>query len=264
MLSKSIRVIAKSLAAILLLFTAVACSSETKQSSSNPETAAPVKQAAAGTNNPQSVTASVTKTAATSAPINLVASPVAATASNKLPVTTVFECVQTDTGFATFVKRGERQLSVPLLTWNKEEFGPDFTPEKRCKMVSQKLTDKVASNGGRLQGLSLAYGKVNDFTVICALTLKENKCNSENQLFTLSEANAKKPGLALSKIFKFSQGNATGDDTIPENGFWRIALENLAPDTPSPDNPPLSKPINPLPNKASDVKTNDVPEDKGF
>lgn len=239
MLSKSVKAIAKSATAILLVFTAVACSSETKQSSIT--TAASVQPLASTT-------------------------PRAAYAIDTPPVTTVFECVQNGPGYATFVKRGERQLSAPLLTWDSKEFGLDYPPEKRCKIVSQKLTDKVSLNGGRLQGLSLAYGKVNDLTVICALTLKEKNCNSDNQLFSLSEVNAKNPSGALLKIFKFSQGNATGADTVPEEGLrpGRIALPNLVPNTAFSDNPPVSKPINPLPNKASDVKTNAVPEEKGF
>ena len=135
MLSKSIKAIAKSVTAILLVFTAVACSSETKQVS-NPEPA-PVQPVAPVVDTPAPVVQATPTTAAAPTVV----------ASTTPPVATVFDCVknESDSGdskvvtFATFARRGERRSSAPLITWNSTEFGSEYPPEKRCGIVSQKL-----------------------------------------------------------------------------------------------------------------------------
>lgn len=62
---------------------------------------------------------------------------------------TVLECTQENQQWVTIAKRGNVK-SDPLLVWNTTEFGDNYTPANRCKIVSEKLTDFVAANGGRL------------------------------------------------------------------------------------------------------------------
>lgn len=118
-------------------------------------------------------------------------------------ITTTFECVQQGSGFATVAQRAERRTS-PLITWNSTEFGLGFTPERRCQIVSQKLTDVVAQNSGLLAELNLTYGIVNDLTVICAVRGTSTGCSSDNMLFTLSRANSRNPQAILRSISTFS------------------------------------------------------------
>ena len=261
MLSKSIKAIAKSVTAILLAFTAVACSSETKQSS-NPEPV-PVQPVVASV--PPAPQAAVP---APAAPIPAVAPPVATVASNTPSVATVFDCVQNDSGYATFARRGERRSSAPLITWNSTEFGSEYPPQKRCEIVSQKLSDKVASNSGRLSDLVLTHGKIQKaaskdgsltMTVICALNSQEKVCNLNNMLFTLSEANAQNPSKTLVDITNFSKGNATGSTTresekLVEKISLDVLVSNILPILP--EETPVTKPVNTVPNEAEAKNTN--------
>jgi hypothetical protein len=141
---------------------------------------------------------------------------------------TTFECVEQSGTWATLAKRGNSVSISPLITWNTQEFGSDYTPEKRCEIVSGKLTQAVAQNGGTLGGLKLKHGKVDDGqTVVCVLTLGQSSCNRDNMLFTLSQENANKPNKALSTITNFAQGKAT-NSTMDESRFpSQIFLEQL-------------------------------------
>lgn len=272
MLSKPVQMIAKSVTPILLVFTGFACSSETKQSS-NP---APVQPVVASAPTPQAAAMLLTNTPAIPAPIPAVTSPVGTVASNTPSVATVFDCIsnESDSGdvkvakFATFARRAERRSSVPLLTWNSTEFGSDYTPKQRCEIVSQRLTEKVAANNGRLSGLSLTYGKIKDngLTVICALGLQEQKCNSNNMLFTLNEANAKNPSETLVRIANFSKGKATSDSTTAEIGGLSqyILLETLVTNI-FPEEIPVSKPVTSAPRGTEVKSTSNPPNEKeGF
>lgn len=116
-----------------------------------------------------------------------------------------------------------------MITWNTTEFGSEFTPEKRCQIVSQKLTDVVAQHGGSLRKLQLTTGQVDDGqTVVCVITPEQKSCNRNNQLFTLNKENAKNPSKALVQITNFSQGKADSK-SINESGDFPsiISLETL-------------------------------------
>ncbi|MBD2018253.1 hypothetical protein H6F96_30370 [Microcoleus sp. FACHB-53] len=141
---------------------------------------------------------------------------------------TTFECVSRDRGWATIAHRGNIVSKSPLITWNSLEFGSDYTPEKRCEIVSGKLTQAVAQNGGTLTGLNLTTGNVDDGqTVVCLVASGQSRCDRNNMLFTLNRENAKKPTHALSKITNFAQGKAT-NSTVDESRFPSlISLEML-------------------------------------
>ncbi|MFM6913167.1 MAG: COP23 domain-containing protein [Dolichospermum sp.] len=141
---------------------------------------------------------------------------------------TVFECVQNAGSWVTVAKRGNAVSSSPLVSWNTTEFGYQWTPQKRCNHVSNKLTKVVADNGGRLGELNLTTGKLDSQTVVCVVSLVQKSCNRNNMLFTLNQENANNPSAVLARITNFSQGLAS-DSTITESGSvpQYIALESL-------------------------------------
>ncbi len=138
---------------------------------------------------------------------------------------TIFKCVQQGNGWATIAKRGSLTIS-PLITWDTPEFGPEYTPEQRCQIVSDKLTQFVADNGGKLGYLKLIVGSLNNLKVVCVVNDGQTICDDKNLLFTLNQKNSQKPQEVLDKIFRVSEGNAT-NITIEENGgSYSILLEN--------------------------------------
>ncbi len=116
----------------------------------------------------------------------------------------------------TVVQKGDRQAT--MLTWNYDGFGKDFTPEKRCQIVSERLQKVADNNGGTFKDLQLASGTMNSQVVICALPTKSSKCNSQNILFTLKPENARNPEVIVQKIFGFAQD---GGSSIDESASTR-------------------------------------------
>jgi hypothetical protein len=172
MTTKAHRLIPQTLAAVLTLFGAAACSTTTAS--------APAPQAEA----------------------------------NESP--TVFKCIQQGSGWATTVEKGNITTKSPLITWDTTEFGDNYTPDKRCEIVSDKLTKAVANNGGKLDDLQLRVGLVKNRNVVCVLDNSSTECTSKNMLFTLGNNNSKNPREALDTILRFNEGKATGV-TLSEN-----------------------------------------------
>ncbi|MEG4281582.1 COP23 domain-containing protein [Microcoleus sp. A006_D1] len=148
--------------------------------------------------------------------------------SSKPTIPTTFKCVQHTTGWATIAQRGNSVSQSPLLTWNSAEFGPEWTAEQRCQTVSERLTDAAAKNGGRLGGLDLTTGKVdNGYTVVCVVGAGQKSCDRQNMLFTLNKQNTQAPSQILVKITNFASG-AASNSPVAENGSPQfIPLETL-------------------------------------
>lgn len=107
----------------------------------------------------------------------------------------------------TVVQKGE--LQAVMVTWSYDGFGKEFSPEKRCQVVSEKLQQAADSNGGTFKNLQLSSGTVNSQPVICALGSNDKKCTKNNLLFTLKPENAKNPNAVIQKIFGFARdGNS--------------------------------------------------------
>lgn len=164
----------------------------------------------------------------TSSTANAESSGEKAIAPTKVSKPTTFTCKQQESDWATFAQRGILITKVPFITWKTTEFGSKFIPEDRCKIVSQKLTEVVAKNGGSLRQVQLTTGQVKGQTVVCVTTPEQKSCNSNNMLFTLSEENAKNPSKALVQITKFAHGNSDSK-SIEESGQFpsEINLETL-------------------------------------
>lgn len=127
--------------------------------------------------------------------------------NNRSNQTTVFQCIRYGKAFATIAQRGDRR-SAPMVVWESYVFGPEYTPEQRCKNVSQRLTSAVAQNGGKLRNLLLTTGLINGQTVICYINTGEARCNRNNTLFTLKPENARDPGAALAGLLRFGQSGS--------------------------------------------------------
>jgi Circadian oscillating protein COP23 len=204
MTTKPSRLITEIWAAVFTIFGLAGCAGETSTTST------PDVQVALPTSNK---------------PVNspaIAPSLTASTPKTSQPTITTFKCVQQSTGqstgWATIAERGNIVSKSPLLTWNSKEFGTDWTPEQRCKTVSQRLTDAVAKNGGKLANLDLTTGKIdNGYTVVCMITARQKSCNRNNVLFTLKKENSQNPSAILAKITNFAKGDAS-NPPIAESG----------------------------------------------
>lgn len=125
--------------------------------------------------------------------------------------TTVFRCVRSNGGFATVAERGSNR-SYPMIVWQSNIFGPEYTPEVRCQTVSQRLTNAVAQNGGSLRNLLLTTGRIGNYTVVCYVNTGASTCNRSNMLFTLRPESARDPGAALASLLRF--GSGAGGSTL--------------------------------------------------
>jgi len=114
----------------------------------------------------------------------------------------------------TFATRGNVTSQTPIITWNSTEFGAEYSPENRCKIVSKRLTNAVVHNGGKLGSLALSTGLLNNQSVVCFITLDRPECSETNLLFTLNSENAKNTQSVLANMFNF--GKARGTNTNAE------------------------------------------------
>jgi hypothetical protein len=120
----------------------------------------------------------------------------------------------------TVVQKGERQ--AVMVTWNYDGFGKEFSPEKRCQVVSERLQQAANLNGGTFKDLELASGTVNSRPVICALQAKRKKCTRQNLLFTLKPENSRNPEAVIRKIFTFAQD---GSSSLNESASQQPAVD---------------------------------------
>ncbi len=115
---------------------------------------------------------------------------------------TNFRCVREGRNYATIAERGDRSTS-PIVVWRTTEFGADYTPQQRCRIVSDRLTRAVANNGGRLSNLYLTTGTLNRLPVVCYVNNGTSDCNSNNLLFTLDRRSAQNPDEVLANLLEF-------------------------------------------------------------
>jgi hypothetical protein len=117
---------------------------------------------------------------------------------------TTFHCIPMGgNAYATVAQRGTRQ-TPPMIIWTSTlgEFG-QYTPQRRCEIVSDKFTRAVALNSGKLDGLLLTYGINNRQRAICYVNNLNGACNSDNQLFTLRPADWGRERQILEQLVNF-------------------------------------------------------------
>jgi osmotically-inducible protein OsmY len=120
----------------------------------------------------------------------------------------------------TIVKKGDRQAT--MMTWTTNYFGREFSNEKRCQIVSERLQKAANINGGTFQGVRLASGTVNLQTVICALQNGSKKCSRDNFLFTLKPENANHPQAVIQQILSFAED---GSSSVNEGATTRSTVD---------------------------------------
>ena len=135
-----------------------------------------------------------------------------------------FSCQNQFGQWVTVPAQGNSLAKKPLFIWQTSEFGDNFTPEKRCQIVSDKLTQAVRKNGGDLSELSLKYGQVKGEVVICVS--KQEDCTNTNMLLTLSRKNVDDPEAVLTQIIDFAQ-NKTSNPSWQKGSRTKILLEDL-------------------------------------
>lgn len=107
----------------------------------------------------------------------------------------------------TVVQKGDR--TAVMINWSYAGFGREYTPAKRCQIVSARLQQAANRNAGTFKDLQLASGKLNSQTIVCALQSQERRCTSSNMLFTLKPENAHNPATVVQKIFTFAQDGSS-------------------------------------------------------
>lgn len=136
--------------------------------------------------------------------------------------TTQFRCVRTDEGHpATVATRGSRQ-SPPMIVWKTDSFGPQYTPERRCQIVTDRLNNVLQFYDGKLQGLQITHGMVDDGqTVLCVIRFYGDSCTRQNMLLTLKPKNASRASAMVSRIQRFARGDSSVEP-IEESGGERV------------------------------------------
>ena len=118
----------------------------------------------------------------------------------------------------TVISRAGR--SAVLIKWQTTEFGK--SPQQRCQIVSQKLQTAIDYNGGKLSGLRLITGRVNNQTVICFVPNGE-VCNSSRVLLTLNRENRRRANEVAQKIISPSPNASNA--AIIENSRERFEMD---------------------------------------
>ena len=129
---------------------------------------------------------------------------------DKIPTTTAslngsVKCIMRNNTFVTVAKQGE--VTAVLFSWRTTEFGPEYTPKDRCRIVSNKFDNLVQSNGGSFNNLYLTTAIVNGYPVICTRKADDIPCNI---LFTLSRRNRNQAEKILLSLRDPSSLEATG------------------------------------------------------
>lgn len=132
------------------------------------------------------------------------------------PAMTTVRCV----GTVTVAEKNGRQS--PIITWSTNYFGDQYTPQTRCQMVSPKLNNAVAANGGTFKGMRFYSGTVNGVLVICILGVGQSDCNSGNMLFTLKPENRPRVAQIVQELTNFG---VSGSSSIVEESGEGIEVD---------------------------------------
>ncbi|MEB3343672.1 COP23 domain-containing protein [Okeania sp.] len=126
-------------------------------------------------------------------------------------------CVSQGNGnYATVVRKAEGE--TVLISWKNRNHGSEYTPEKRCNMVTEKLQSFISANGNDIGNLLLTTGYVKGSPVICVVNEGPLGCNSTNQLLTLSGENAEDPAKTLAQFLNLAEGNISGNPIQEKKG----------------------------------------------
>jgi Circadian oscillating protein COP23 len=118
---------------------------------------------------------------------------------------TSISCNNSGGTFTTVAEQGSNR--AVLFTWKTTEFGPEFTPEKRCQIVSEKFDNFVRENGGGFENLSLTTDVVNGYPVICMNRPGAGSCSV---LFTLKKENRRQAQAIITSLLDPGVSGSSG------------------------------------------------------
>ena len=143
---------------------------------------------------------------------------------------TDFSCQPYGDGFATVAQGSMAAIPQPMILWQTREFDG---PKNRCMQSTDRLNQLVVENGGHLDNMLFATGRVNNDKAVCLVTDVYESCQPKNMVFKLSRENANNPAEVLRRLIGFTvQG---GGNPVQELGPEAIAplspvQENLQPE----------------------------------
>lgn len=138
---------------------------------------------------------------------------IAFTSESKASTTNTYYCAQLQGTWNTFVNTPRGR--VKLVNW-KTKFSEQWTPEKRCREVSKRFQNFLASG-------SLKYirtGIVNNLPVICVAQIRGGECPDQNVLITFHPETD--PERVLIKLVNFRR-SVSGQTIVlseSDSGFY--------------------------------------------
>jgi len=153
-----------------------------------------------------------------------------ATPSTFTSTSTAFSCEPYGNGFATIAQGSVAAIPQPIIVWKTREFD---APESRCMQSTQRLNQLVIENGGQLDKMLFATGRVNNDKAICLVSDVYQSCQPNNMVFKLSQENANNPAEVLRRLIGFTVEG--GGNPVQESGSEAIAplspvSQNLQPE----------------------------------
>lgn len=128
-------------------------------------------------------------------------------------INNTYYCAQLNGGWSTFVNtpRG----TVSLINW-ANEFGSDWTPEKRCSAVSQRFQHFLEEGNLKF----IRTGNVNEQPVLCVSNARGGICPDENVLITLQPGTDPEGVLIRLVDFRRSVSGQTLTLSADDPGFY--------------------------------------------
>ena len=129
------------------------------------------------------------------------------------PTDNTYYCAQLNGNWSTFVNTPRGRIN--LINW-ENEFGKDWTPQKRCGAVSgrfQKFLDR-----GNLK--FIRTGNINEQPVLCVANARGGDCPTENVLITLKPGTDPEGVLIRLVDFRRSVSGQTLTLSADDAGFY--------------------------------------------
>ena len=142
-----------------------------------------------------------------------VGSAIALPAKAQTKTNNTYYCAQLNGGWNTFVNTPRGR--VDLINW-ENEFGKEWTPQKRCSAVSQRF-QKFLDNGNLK---FIRTGNINQQPVLCVANVKGGNCPEENVLITLKQGTDPEGVLIKLVDFRRSVSGQTLTLSADDAGFY--------------------------------------------
>lgn len=139
----------------------------------------------------------------------VIASPAAAQTENS----NTYYCAQLNGGWNTFVNTPRGKIS--LINW-ANQFSGDWTPQKRCSVVSQRFQKFLDTGNLKF----IRTGNVNKMPVLCVANARGGSCPEENVLITLKSGTDPEGVLVKLVDFRRSVSGQTLTLSADDPGFY--------------------------------------------